>query len=92
MNAIVSRLSTAQGATTRRALFSTSAPARTSAAATSTSTSTTSTSWWSRLQPQTRRYVVYGAATCAAVDGYVMYNYYPRWFGAADSAKGDEKK
>ena len=88
MNAIVSRLSTAQGATARRALFSTSAPARTSAAA----TSTTSTGWWSRLQPQTRRYVVYGAATCAAVDGYVMYNYYPRWFGAADAAKGDEKK
>lgn len=90
MNAIVNRLSTGPGAATRRALFSTSAPARASAAA--TSTSHTSSGWWSRLQPQTRRYVVYGAATCAAVDGYVVYNYYPRLFGAADAAKGDDEK
>jgi DNA helicase-2/ATP-dependent DNA helicase PcrA len=89
MNAIVSRLSSAQGAATRRALFSTSAPVRASAA--TSATSSTSSGWWSRLQPQTRRYVVYGTATCAAVDGYVMYNYFPRWFGTADAATGDDK-
>lgn len=40
-----------------------------------------SNSWaWSNLAPQTRRYVKIGAATCAATDAFVLYNY-PEWVG-----------
>lgn len=38
-------------------------------------------SWaWRNLAPKTRRYVKFGAATCAATDAVVLYNY-PEWVG-----------
>lgn len=85
MNAITSRLSNPLAQATSRRAFSTSAPVR--ANATTAASTPSSSRWWSNLQPQTKRYVVYGVATCATVDTYVLYNYYPRWFGAAEESK-----
>ena len=85
MNAITTRLSTPIARAASRRAFSTSAPAR---ANTTTATSTPASSgWWSNLQPQTKRYVAYGAGTCAAADSYVVYNYFPQWFGASKESK-----
>ncbi|KAL6865797.1 ATP-dependent DNA helicase srs2 [Amphichorda felina] len=85
MNAITTRLSTPIARAASRRAFSTSAPAR---ANTTTATSTPASSgWWSNLQPQTKRYVAYGVATCAAADSYVVYNYFPHWFGTSKESK-----
>ncbi|KAJ6442078.1 isomerase [Purpureocillium lavendulum] len=87
-----SRLSSpAVAATARRAAanFSTSARSLKPAdAASAASPSSSSSSWaWRNLSPKTRRYVVYGLGAGAAIDSYVIYNYFPGVLGLGEGKK-----
>ncbi|GJN72006.1 hypothetical protein ACCO45_009227 [Purpureocillium lilacinum] len=47
-----------------------------------------SSSWaWRNLSPKTRRYVVYGLGAGAAIDSYVIYNYFPGILGLGEDKK-----
>ncbi|KAJ6781277.1 hypothetical protein PWT90_05036 [Aphanocladium album] len=67
----------------RAATFSTSARAMRPAAesginmgSASAASASSGSAWaWRNLSPKTRQYVKIGAATCAATDAFVLYNY-----------------
>ncbi|CAM1501950.1 Fc.00g039340.m01.CDS01 [Cosmosporella sp. VM-42] len=83
---LVARMSSPAVQAARHATFSTSATfLKPLAAETAPSASVPAGTWrWTNLSPKTRRYVVVGLAISTCVDTWVLYNYWPKIFGAEE--------